>query len=49
MKVRGKVGKGHIVGAAIEEDPAEAKMTKEEKAAYRAGKRRDGSNDYVSY
>ena len=41
-KLRGKVGKGRIIGAVNEEDPYEKGMTKEQKMAYRAGKRNEG-------
>ena len=40
-KIRGKVGKGRIVGD-VSGDPNEKGMSKEEVEAYRAGKRRDG-------
>ena len=42
-KVRGKVGKGRIMGE-VGADPNEKGMSKEEIDAYRAGKRRDGES-----
>ena len=39
---RGKVGRGRIMGENDHKDPHEKGMTREQVAAYRAGKRRDG-------
>ena len=42
-KVRGKVGRGRIMGESDHRDPNEKGMTKDQVAAYRAGRRRDGN------
>ena len=41
QKLKGKVGKGKIIGA-VHDDPNEKGMSKEQIEAYRTGQRRDG-------
>ena len=44
---KGKIKKGFIPGADMD-DPNEKGMTKEQKEAYRAGKRREGRNEQTT-
>ena len=44
---KGKIKKGFIPGADMD-DPNEKGMTKEQKEAYRAGKRREGKNEQTT-